>query len=333
MCERPIILRAHEVRGILAGRVKQVRRPVKPQPRVTEHEAQFLSAAWDGGEIDVRCPFGEEGDRLLAACAIPGASDTYCAGSDGVVYSRSRGDWRPLKTSISERGYPCVTIMKGPRKATRTVHSLVCSAFYGASPFVGAQVRHLDGDRLNSTPGNLAWGTQAENWQDRRAHGRGVEGEKHHCAKLSDAEREMVRWAIEKGLCSRRHAARVLGMSKGSIIELAGSGPARPAIQDIPSDRIPRLTLTVADVRVERVQDATDEDIHAEGIHAIRVPMFGRVVTVFGHDDPAASACSEVPREAFRRTWDSFFSKRDAGWDANPWTWVVSFEAEVRHAA
>jgi hypothetical protein len=84
-------------------------------------------------------------------------------------------------------------------------------------------VRHLDGDPKNNRPENLAWGTQEENWMDRRAHGRARDGEEHWASKLTNEERAHIRWAIEHGLCSARHASRVLGMSPASISALLHS--------------------------------------------------------------------------------------------------------------
>jgi len=154
-------------------------------------------------------------------------NDDYRAGDDGRIYSRTRYkgfgrkeyvDWYPLIGHRDPRkGYLRITLSHENCRVTKSVHRLVCAAFHGEPSSTSMQVRHLDGNPANNVPANLQWGTQAENWTDRRAHGNGCEGEKHHSAKLSNAERSHVRWAIAKGLCSARHAARVLGMSPSSI--------------------------------------------------------------------------------------------------------------------
>lgn len=159
-------------------------------------------------------------------------NDDYRAGSDGQIYSRTRyagfgrkarADWYPLVGHQKSKGYRTVSLCHENAKVTRHVHRLVCMAFHGEPASPAMQVRHLDGDPTNNVPTNLAWGTQEENWQDRRAHGRARVGGEHWAAKLTDEERAHLRWALAMGLCSQRHAARALGMSQASISAIARS--------------------------------------------------------------------------------------------------------------
>lgn len=164
---------------------------------------------------------------------IPVAPNSdYMAGSDGQIYSRTRYagfgrkvlvDWYPLAGHRTKKGYRSITMCHENVKVTKNVHRLVCMAFHGMPEVATHQVRHLDGNRENNVPENLCWGTQEENWQDRIAHGNGIAGEKHHAAKLTDKERSHVRWAINNGLCSQRHAARVLGMSQAAMYAIVHS--------------------------------------------------------------------------------------------------------------
>lgn len=67
-----------------------------------------------------------------------------------------------------------------------------------------------------------------------------------------------------------------------------------------------RIWLKVTDVRVERLQDMTDDDAEAEG-------CFDYTSITLGFPD----------------VWDSTIKKSDLdryGWDANPWVWVIEFE-------
>jgi hypothetical protein len=65
-----------------------------------------------------------------------------------------------------------------------------------------------------------------------------------------------------------------------------------------------RLWLRVEDVRVERLQDISEEDAKAEGV-------------------PGNLRVSD-PRVTFASLWDSINADR-APWASNPWVWVVSF--------
>ncbi len=159
-------------------------------------------------------------------------NDDYRAGSDGQIYSRTRYagfgrkdrvDWYPLKGFRTKKGYQTVSLCHENVKITKSAHRLVCMAFHGMPNPHSLQVRHLDGNPENNSPKNLRWGTQQENWADREAHGRGMKGEKHHASKLTDAEREHLRWALQKGLCSQCHAARCLGMSQAAMSAIARS--------------------------------------------------------------------------------------------------------------
>ena len=156
-------------------------------------------------------------------------NDDYMAGSDGEIYSRTKYAgfgrknyvaWYALKGSRHSKGYRTISLCHQNKQVTKSAHRLVCMAFHGLPPSRSHQVRHLDGTRDNNLPENLRWGTQAENWADRKAHGHGCEGEKHHAAKLSDAEREHIRWAVSKGLCSRRQVALAMGMSQSAISQV-----------------------------------------------------------------------------------------------------------------
>lgn len=72
MKERPILFSAAMIRAILAGTKTQTRRQIKPQPNVDGVDLQtppdqidnLIKAAWNAGFVDVRCPYGQVGDRL-----------------------------------------------------------------------------------------------------------------------------------------------------------------------------------------------------------------------------------------------------------------------------
>ena len=72
-----------------------------------------------------------------------------------------------------------------------------------------------------------------------------------------------------------------------------------------------RIWLEVTNVRVERLQEITEEDAKAEG-----------VMPIYGND--FASEKRHYP--SFARLWDNRYAKRGHGWETNPWVWVIEFK-------
>ena len=90
-----------------------------------------------------------------------------------------------------------------------------------------------------------------------------------------------------------------------------------------------RLFLTVKEVRVEGLQDITEEDVKAEGIksywaepHRDDPPFIGAAKEI------GADLC-QTRHIAFKQLWDSIYAKKGHGWEASPYVWVTSFERKV----
>lgn len=118
-----------------------------------------------------------------------------------------------VSTSVGTRGYRTTCLWKDGGPYYRGVHTLVLEAFVGRKPFQGCVGRHLDGDRLNNAPSNLAWGTQRDNVHDSIRHGTWVHGETSGLAKLTD---EKVR-KIRRSAKPQRALAREFGVSQGTV--------------------------------------------------------------------------------------------------------------------
>jgi hypothetical protein len=73
-----------------------------------------------------------------------------------------------------------------------------------------------------------------------------------------------------------------------------------------------RLTLEITDIRVERVQKISREDVIAEGLFPFGI---GR----------NSEQGRQAAHEAFSYLWDRLNFKRGHGWDKNPWVWALTF--------
>lgn len=113
----------------------------------------------------------------------------------------------------------------------------------------------------------------------------------------------------EEGNCVEEPHISVLQKQGGCYLyratsEISGDARWHPSIH-MPKEAA-RIWLKVTDVRVERLQDMTDDDAEAEG-------CFDYTSTALGFPD----------------VWDSTIKKSDLdryGWAANPWVWVIQFE-------
>ena len=103
-----------------------------------------------------------------------------------------------------------------------------------------------------------------------------------------------------------------------------------------------RIWLKVTDVRVEQLQDITEDEAKAEGmpgaldypvakIYCPRCNGIGTTDSInsssLGHEEIDCRVCDSF-RKRFRNFWNATIEKKDYthGWDANPYVWVTEFE-------
>lgn len=120
----------------------------------------------------------------------------------------------------------------------------------------------------------------------------------------------------EHGNCYQEPQQSVLNKSCGCYMyratdEIYGDARWHPSIH-MPKE-VARIWLKVTDVRVERLQEITSEQICREGVEV----EYPHVLN------------GEEKRYAFSTLWNSTIKKSDLdryGWDANPWVWIIEFE-------
>jgi len=113
-----------------------------------------------------------------------------------------------------------------------------------------------------------------------------------------------------------------LATLKRLALRFPGANKERRSEAWHPSIHMPRwasrITLMVADIRVERLQVISEYDAKAEGVPA-------RPVSTAEPEHVVALACAGRPHAAvYALLWDAI---NGAGsWKSNPWVWVVTFE-------
>lgn len=99
-----------------------------------------------------------------------------------------------------------------------------------------------------------------------------------------------------------------------------------------------RLFLLVKDVRVERLQDISEEDARAEGLACLTKD--GGITYKYGIPDSDGLPGNDDhgwhwkdwdvdPLKAFRRLWDSINIKKYP-WESNPFVWAITYERTER---
>lgn len=105
-----------------------------------------------------------------------------------------------------------------------------------------------------------------------------------------------------------------------------------------PSSQMPRwtsrITLTITNIRVERVQDITEKDAKAEGVY----PQFVIDLANFRRGTPV----SPTHRIGFKQTWDDVYNdgpgrynmtkkQMPNAWINNPFVWALIVKPKVSH--
>ncbi len=93
-----------------------------------------------------------------------------------------------------------------------------------------------------------------------------------------------------------------------------------------------RIMLEITDVRVERLQDISEEDAKAEGLAEITKDgslfKFG-IPDRDGYPGADDNGCpwtewERNPVDAYCKLWQSIYGEES--WQANPWVWVIEFK-------
>lgn len=85
--------------------------------------------------------------------------------------------------------------------------------------------------------------------------------------------------------------------------------------------KLSRLTLKLTDIRVQRLQEISEEDAKAEGSDIMWDVMLD--AGTFSGPEP----CTDyTARDTFRDYINLLNKKRGFGWETNPWMWALTFD-------
>jgi hypothetical protein len=112
--------------------------------------------------------------------------------------------------------------------------------------------------------------------------------------------------------------------------------PGQSPLKWRPSIHMPRwasrLTLTVTDVRVQRLQDISEEDALAEGIEDVtqQVASSDRSLQFWRrYKDGAWNGYVDCPKGSYASLWESL--NGPGSWSENPWIVALTFSVERRN--
>jgi hypothetical protein len=289
--ERPILFSGAMIRTILAGQKTQTRRVVTPQPAPNTPNDGGTSWTYDATrglhiscgtvchltiaqKMGLRCPYGQPGDREWTTF---GAS------------SPSGDGWHWLRWPDGTERMAFLRRVPDEPQDTPREHDV--------ERWVWGEDERDDPESLLLTephrPLDIAWKRPGdrlwvrETWALEDA---GLDGKR----TIWQADRAAA-WVLPRNVLGETYYLS------------SGYKPSRWR----PSIHMPRwasrITLEVTGVRVQRLQEISEEDARAEGTAGPFDALF-------------------TPRLRFERLWDSINSARpNCSWEANPWVWCMSF--------
>lgn len=94
-----------------------------------------------------------------------------------------------------------------------------------------------------------------------------------------------------------------------------------------------RIQLKITGIRVDRLQNISEDDAKAEGIVFVDhgKNQWGQQIPGFAIKEDALKGwerCFSTARYAFANIWNLINEKRGYGWNLNPWVWVISFDRQ-----
>lgn len=150
---------------------------------------------------------------------IPGYEGYYKVSNTGLVKrvkapktKKSKQD-RVLLCTLNSRGYKRCGLYKGEGACNFSVHTLVALAFIGPRPS-GCDIHHMDGNKLNNTPGNLEYKLRDDHVSEHKR------GELHQSHKLTERQVIEILNALSTGKEKNSEIALRFGVTGVTISDI-----------------------------------------------------------------------------------------------------------------
>jgi hypothetical protein len=156
-------------------------------------------------------------ERLSDLRPIPGFPG-YLVCRDGHIWTTlwSKKAPRQRSPTVARKGYLRLRLRLEDKRVWMFVHRLVALTFHG-EPLPGqTQCRHLNGNKHDNRPDNLAWGTPAENGADAIRLREKLRGEDHPTAVLTTAKVRLLKQMASMGYGKKKIGA-YLGVSRRTV--------------------------------------------------------------------------------------------------------------------
>lgn len=196
----------------LAGRIQEMFSPER-EAAVAGFPGYFVTSKGrvltdNGSESCLLC--GKPNEATIARKKF---CSKECASKAG--YERRMGRWSEpaarveMKPMVADAGHSRVMLYREDGSAERPlIHRLALEAFDRPGRD-GEQGCHIDGDATNNALWNLRWGTQSENWDDRKRHGNA-----RSWSKISEDEARDIRESYRRGLSAGQIANSALFLGR-----------------------------------------------------------------------------------------------------------------------